>query len=99
MAVVSVRHRHLARPQIDRLHVADEDVRSLQQGANRADDVGDVEIAGGHLVEHRCKEEEVVVADERDFEIGRGAGEPFQVQRGVHAAESTTEHHDTSRHV
>ena len=94
MPFEAVRHRDHASVQIDRLDIADEHGRPLQQRPQRADDVRDVEVAGGHLVEHRGEEKEVVAADQGDLDVRIPAQQPFEVHGGVHAAESAAEHHE-----
>ena len=97
VALEAVRHGDAAAIEINPVDVADEDLGPLQQRPQRADDVRDVEVAGGDLVQHRREQEEVVARDERDFDA-RVAGEHlFEVARSVHAAESTAEHHDPLR--
>ena len=54
----------------------------------------DVDVAGGHLVQHRREEEEVVTADERDLHAGTSAELPFQFQGGVQAAEAAAKNDD-----
>ena len=78
---------------IDRLNVSVEDVHVLEQLADRADDVRDVEVACGHLMEHRRKEKKVLAVNERYFDICISCDRPVKFQCGVHSAEPASEDH------
>ena len=43
--------------------------------------LGQIEIARRNFVKHRGKQEEIILADERHFEIGIAAS--FELERGV----------------
>ena len=64
-----------------------------EEFAQRADDIGQVEIARRHLVEHRGEEEEIFLSDEGDFDVGVAA--LFEFERGVEAAEAAAENENT----
>src|ERR1700739_4900967 len=55
---------------IDRFHFTGEEIDSLQELPDGTDDIGEIEIAGGDFVQHRCKQKEVVAICQRDFDIG-----------------------------
>src|SRR5574337_584321 len=77
--------------QIDGSYLAVEKIGPAEHLADRVDDGGDVEVAGGHLMEHRREEKKVLAVDQRDFDAGILAESFLQLQRGVHPAESAAE--------
>ncbi len=98
MAVEAVPDEDRAMGQVDRLDVADEDGRALQQRAQRADNVRDVEVTRRHLVQHRCEEKEILAADERNFHSPVLADEALEMQGRVNAAEPAAEHQNSRLH-
>jgi hypothetical protein len=55
--------------EIDRFHFPGEKIRSPQHLSERVDDSRNIEIAGGHFVEHRSEEEEVLAINQGDFDV------------------------------
>src|ERR1700739_398498 len=77
----------------DRSNFSLEEVNMLQHLTNGIDDMGQIEIARRYFMKHRCKQEEIVLVNERDFEIGIAAF--FELKCGVDAAEPTAENENT----
>src|SRR5439155_10071745 len=96
VAVEAVRHPYVPRTEIDRFDRADERVHPAEELAQGVDDRAELEVAGGHLVEHGREEEEVVARDERDLEGLPPREHLLQLEGGVDAAEPTTQDEDTS---
>ncbi len=95
VVVRAVNDRDLLVLQIDALHVAEEEMRSLEHLADGIDDVRYVEVTGGHLVQHRRKGEEVLTADEGDLDLRVAAELFFQFDGGVESAEAAAEEQDS----
>jgi hypothetical protein len=53
--------------------------------------VGEVDVTGGDLVEHRGEEKEIVPADEGDLHPGASTLQSFEVPGGVDAPEPSPE--------
>src|SRR5258707_3608641 len=84
--------------QINLVHVAHDNLNATEQLPQRIYDVGDFEIAGGDLVKHRRKEEEVVAADQANLDLlsRQHRGQQFlQAHGGVNATETAAEDQDT----
>jgi len=62
-------------------------LRATQQPADGADDVRNVQIARGDLVQHRCEQKKVLTIDERRLQIRPPGQTLFQFQGGIKAAE------------
>src|SRR5262249_40943587 len=72
---------------------------SCEQLPERIDDRAELEVAGGHLVQHWGEEKEVVAGDERHLEVVTPGDDLLELEGGIDAAESTTEDEDaTGRH-
>ena len=63
--------------------------------AHRIDDVRHVEVAGGHLVQHRREGEEVLAVDECELNVGVTAELFLQLDGGVESAEAAAEQQDS----
>ena len=87
-------HQHLPRLGVDPGHVAVDEVGIRTSRANRRRDVLGLQRAGGHLRQHRCKEQEVALADQRDLQVMPSPRHALQRLRRAHAAESAAQHHD-----
>ena len=61
--VDAVGNNHPFFDQIDGTHFAVEEIRLAQHLADRVDDGGYVEIAGGDFMEHGCEQKEVFAVD------------------------------------
>jgi hypothetical protein len=79
--VESVGNDDLTFQDVDRSNFSFEEVNMSQHLPNGIDDVGQIEIARRYFMKHRCEQEEIVLADERNFEIGITAF--FELERGV----------------
>ena len=55
--------------------------------------MGQIEVARSYLMQHRGKEEEIILTNERNFEIG--IAQLFELKCGVQTAKATTENEDT----
>ncbi len=67
MLLVSMRDAHVLMGEIDGFNFSMKEVHATQELSDRADNVGDVEIIGGHFVQHGGEEEKIVVVDEGDI--------------------------------
>lgn len=76
--------------------IAHEDRRPRKQRAQRADDMRDVEVARGHLVQHWGEQDEVLEADEGHVDRGSRSFEFLQLPGDVEAAEPAAEDHHAS---
>ncbi|MFN8643862.1 MAG: hypothetical protein U0802_20205 [Candidatus Binatia bacterium] len=85
---------HHPRAQVDVQHLSVEERGAAEQLADRVDDVGEIEVGGRHLVQHRREEEEVVLVDQRDLDGRVAAEEPFELHHRVDPAEPAAEDHD-----
>src|SRR5262249_4159147 len=95
VAIAAMREHHPARLEVDRGHLALDEFHPMEERPDRADDVRDVEVAGGDLVEHGCEEEEVLAIDEGDLEGGAAGERLLEAQGRVDAPEATPEDHDS----
>ena len=83
-----------ARREVDRLDLPCEKADVAQQFPDRVDGVGQVEVAGGHFVQHGREQEEIFLADQRDFEVGLATLLEFEGR--VEAPEAAAEDEDAS---
>ena len=86
---IAVRDANALVGQIDVLHIALEEVGTVQQFADGIDNVRDVQVARGHFVEHRREQKKIFTIDQRDVHIRRMGELFFQVHGGIYAAEPT----------
>ena len=70
MVLVPMRHADSTIAEINGLDLPMKERHLMQQLADGADDIGNVEVARGHFVQHGRKEEKIVVIHEGDVEIG-----------------------------
>ena len=61
----AVTHGEAPAGEVDPRDIATQEPGARQQAPDRRDDMRDVDVAGGHLVQHRREQEEVLAADER----------------------------------
>src|SRR6516225_7375399 len=61
---------------------------SLKQFADRIHDVGEIEVAGGHFVQHGRKQEKVLAINKCDLEVRVTGHRLLQLERGVQPAEA-----------
>jgi hypothetical protein len=90
----SVGDRHLPGRKVDRFYIPTQDGDMPKQLAKWIADVGRIEIAGCHLVQHRRKQSEVIPAYEGDLDIGAFCRGPVEVSRGLNAGESAAQDND-----
>src|SRR5689334_19729516 len=92
--VEPVSYSHPPVDDIDTLDIADKKADMTQHLADGIDDIGQVEIARCDLVQHRSEKEEILPANECNFEVGQLAF--FELKGGVKSAKAATENKDTS---
>ena|SRR6478609_4919253 len=93
MLLVPMREADALVREINGFDLAVKERHPSQQPADRADDIGDVEITRRDFVQHRSEEEKVVLVDEGDVQVGSARQRAFEFQGGIHPAESTTQNH------
>src|SRR5262249_2422713 len=94
VAIKSMRNSDAFAFEVDFVDIAAEKVDMPDHFANRINDVGQIQIAGRDLVQHRCKQKEVFPVNNRHLETRVFAS--FKVEDGVKAAESAPENEHTS---
>jgi hypothetical protein len=62
--------------QINSLHVGFDDLHVTKNSPKRIDDVARIKISGCDLMQHRCKENEILATDQRHLYV-RSTREPF----------------------
>jgi hypothetical protein len=92
-----VANHHPPALEVDPLHLAHEEHRAAHHPADRIHDVGDVEVARGHLVQHRREQDEVVAVDDGDLDLGIPRDGALQLDGGVHPGEPAAQDHDPDR--
>ena len=75
--------------EIDDFDIAMKERHAAQQLADRADDIGDIEVARRDFMQHRGEEEKVVAVDEGHVQVSASCQCVFEFQRDIHPAEST----------
>ena len=91
MFLVSMRQTDSFMHEIDGFDVSMKERHTTQQLADRADDIGDIEIARRDLVQHRGEEEKVIAIDESHVQVVSLRKRSFEFQRGIHAAKPATQ--------
>src|SRR5262249_24771076 len=81
--------------QINTFHVTTKEAHAAEQFADRVDDMGDVEIARSHFVEHRGKQEKVLPIHQHYFHIRVTRKSLFQLKRRIQATKPTAENDDS----
>ena len=84
--------------EVDGLYFAHVQVRALAEAPNRIDDVLDFDTSGDNLRKHGLENEVVFAVEQRDFDIILAPERFFQVHRGVHTAETTSENDNVLYH-
>ena len=77
--------------EIDRFDVAVENDHTTEQLAKRVTDMIGLEIASGHLVQHRRKHREIFAADEGHVDVLAFCGRAVEVPRGFYARKTSPE--------
>src|SRR5678815_4429051 len=72
---------------IDGFDLSMKERHTMQELADRAHDIGDIEIARRDFVQHRGKEKKVVAIDESHVQVVSLCKRFFKLKRGIHAAE------------
>jgi hypothetical protein len=90
----SIGDRHSVSRKVDRFDIRTQYRYMPEQPSKWITDVGGLEIAGCHFMEHWGKECEVISADECDFDIGAFCHDPIEVSCGLYAGESATQNND-----
>ena len=75
---------------INGLNFAVEKPDFLKQLADRIHDVGDIQVAGGHFVQHGRKQEKVLAINKCHLEVRVTGPRLLQLERGVESAEAPT---------
>jgi hypothetical protein len=73
------------------LDLAHEQLSVRKQLAQRTDRVENADVAGDHLCQHWLEYEVVLAVDQRHLDRRALRGQPFQMERGVHAAEAAAQ--------
>ena len=81
--------------QIDGFDMTVEEGHATQQLADRAHDIGDIEVARRHFVQHRGKEEKVVAVDKGDIQVSALCKRLLEFQGGIHATEPTAQNQNS----
>jgi len=85
--------------EVDAADLGMKEIDVPQHFANRVHYMGEIDIAGGHFVQHRGEEDEVFAVDESDFQV-IAAGEDFvEFQGRIEAAESAAENENALFHA
>ena len=95
MFLVPMRQSDSFMHEIDGFDVTMKKRHATQQLSDRANDIGDIEVARGDFVQHRGEEEIVVTVDEGDVQVGSPRKRSFEFQRGIHAAEPTAQNQNS----
>src|SRR6516164_11776803 len=93
MPIESMRDNDLFFIDIDLVHVAAEEIHVPNHFANRIDDVGQIQIAGCDLVQHRREQEEILPIYDSNFESRVPTFLEFQSR--IKPAKSAAENEDT----
>jgi hypothetical protein len=80
--------------EIEIFYIAVKKLHATEKFSDGVNDVRDVEIAGGHLVEHRREQEEVFLVHQRDFGVQTSRERSFQLQRAIHPAKAAAKNDD-----
>src|SRR5688572_3640347 len=94
MLALAMRDFDFVGVEVDRFDIADKKLRSLQKLADRIQDVGRVEVAGGYFMQHWSKEKEIVAVHQRYLDIRIRTELFFQFSGGVETAEAAAEDHN-----
>src|SRR5215469_5124317 len=91
--IESMRNKNLFSLGVDLVHIATEKIHVANHFANRINDVCQIQIARGDLVQHRSKEKKVLAINDRDLKARIIA--LLEFQRGIKSAEAAAENEDT----
>ena len=80
--------------QIDPLHLRLQTHHVLENLPWRADDVGDLKVAGGHFMQHGREKEKILTAHKGYFDGWIGGERLVQVLRHVEAAKAAAKNQD-----
>ena len=94
MPIEAVRDNDLFFVDVDLVHVATEKIHVTNHFADGIHDIGQIQIAGRDLMQHRCKQEEVLAIHDYDFEARIPA--LLELQRSVKSAEAAAKNEDTN---
>src|SRR6516165_3406072 len=81
---------------INGLNFAVEKPDFLKHFADRIHDVGDIQVAGGHFVQHGRKQEKVLAINKCDLEVRVTGHRLLQLERGVQPAEAPAQYQNPS---
>ena len=85
------------RVEINRLNIGLKKLHIMNNAPERIDDIARIKIAGGDFVQHRRKQNEILVTDQRHFHV-RSTREPFiKVHCRVEPGKSATGNDYSSR--
>src|SRR5262250_901741 len=96
MALRAVDDVHPPGWKINGLNFAVEEPDFLRHFADRVHDVGDIQVAGGHLVQHGGKQEKVLAIDKCDLKVRVTGHRLLQLERRVEAAEAAAQYQNPS---
>src|SRR6266496_5523970 len=91
MPIEPMRNCHGAISQVDSFYVTGKEPRLAQQLAHWTNNIGQVQVTGGYLVQHGRKQEIVIAIDQGDLGVGIVLERLFQLQGGVQATKSTAQ--------
>jgi hypothetical protein len=92
VALLSVDDRHALGGEVDLLHFAVKEPHVLQEFSNGIDDVGHVEIAHRHFMQHRREQRVILAVNDRDASPRISGDRLFQAERSVESAEPGTKY-------
>jgi len=95
MVVKSVRDGHDLPFKIDRFHFSREEIDSLEELSHGIDDICEIEITGCDFVQHRCKQKEVVAANEANLHCAVWRQQFLEINRSINSTETTAENDDS----
>ena len=89
MLLETVPHGNLLRPGIDRQDLTLEESNVPKHWLDGLDDMSDIEVTAGNFMEHRSKQEEIILTDQCHIELWVAA--PFNLECRINASKSAAE--------
>ena len=90
----AVSQRYLPRFQINAVHVRLQKAHTFEHWSQRTDDIGRVQVAGCHFVQHGCEENKVLTAHESHFDRWIGGDRLLEMQGRIQPGKTAAENHD-----
>ena len=99
MPIHAVRYVDTLAFEVDLFDLSLEELNPFEKFANRIHDMRHVQIAGGDLVQHRREQKEIILIDERHFDIRLARDRALDLECGVQAAKTATKYDNTFFHI